>query len=575
MFKHLNIRFKLMLMVIPLGLIGLFLTGYFATMVKTTTKESEKLYYEQLYTVSSEILSADRDLCRAATAELYYIIYASSSSDKGAQLIENFNNYLELTEEHIGNVESLLDKYPEIGSYVYEGTSINKAIEAFWSYYNTGNDAYDFSTFTGDISLQMTNLIAARDELEIIQDIISDYATTSKTDNEASIAKSIFAAGVVAAILYIIVIIMDTLMIRYIRINLVKVDDDINTLANNDLAFDPFILDNNDEIGSLSKSADKLQEGLSDIVGQIYDSSDSVSASSRNISQLASVCNEQIESVAQAVNDMATTATTQAGDITQLSNNMNDIQGLIDENGSASQNLADASGEIDNVTAEGMKEVERLMEVTKASLESFNQIFSLLTGITESATKIGEASSLITDIASQTNLLSLNASIEAARAGEAGRGFAVVAEQIRQLSEQSAGSASTINEMLDALKKASDLADKQSKVVKDNVNLQSESVEATRGKFVDIVDSINKVNEAIKRITEVNDVINTNFSQVNDLVTSLSAAAEENAASSEEIAATTDMIKSSVGNVYEVSKEIDREADTLADEVKHFKLRGR
>ncbi len=564
-----------MLMVIPLGLIGLFLTGYFASMVKTTTKDSEKLYYEQLYTVSSEVLSADRDLCRAATVELYFIIYASSRSDKGAQLIENFNSYLKTTEEHIGNVESLIDKYPEIGSHVYEGTSINKAIEAFWDYYNTGNDAYDFSTFTGDISLQMNNLIAARDELEIIQDIISDYATNSKTDNEASIAKSIFAAGVVAAILYIIVIIMDTLMIRYIRINLVKVDDDINTLANNDLAFDPFILDNNDEIGSLSKSADKLQEGLSDIVGQIYDSSDSVSASSRNISQLASVCNEQIESVAQAVNDMATTATTQAGDITQLSNNMNDIQGLIDENGNASQNLADASGEIDNVTAEGMKEVERLMEVTKASLESFNQIFSLLTGITESATKIGEASSLITDIASQTNLLSLNASIEAARAGEAGRGFAVVAEQIRQLSEQSAGSASTINEMLDALKKASDLADKQSKVVKDNVNLQNESVEATRGKFVDIVDSINKVNEAIKRITEVNDVINTNFSQVNDLVTSLSAAAEENAASSEEIAATTDMIKSSVGNVYEVSKEIDREADTLADEVKHFKIRGR
>lgn len=575
MFKHLNIRRKLMLMVIPLGLIGLFLTGYFASMVKTTTKDSEKLYYEQLYTVSSEVLSADRDLCRAATVELYFIIYASSRSDKGAQLIENFNSYLKTTEEHIGNVESLIDKYPDIGSHVYEGTSINKAIEAFWDYYNTGNDAYDFSTFTGDISLQMNNLIAARDELEIIQDIISDYATNSKTDNEASIAKSIFAAGVVATILYIIVIIMDTLMIRYIRINLVKVDDDINTLANNDLAFDPFILDNNDEIGSLSKSADKLQEGLSDIVGQIYDSSDSVSASSRNISQLASVCNEQIESVAQAVNDMATTATTQAGDITQLSNNMNDIQGLIDENGNASQNLADASGEIDNVTAEGMKEVERLMEVTKASLESFNQIFSLLTGITESATKIGEASSLITDIASQTNLLSLNASIEAARAGEAGRGFAVVAEQIRQLSEQSAGSASTINEMLDALKKASDLADKQSKVVKDNVNLQNESVEATRGKFVDIVDSISKVNEAIKRITEVNDVINTNFSQVNDLVTSLSAAAEENAASSEEIAATTDMIKSSVGNVYEVSKEIDREADTLADEVKHFKIRGR
>lgn len=574
MFKHLNIRTKLMAMVFPLGILGIFLTVYLGSLVKNSTKESEKIYYEQLYTVSSEILSADRDICRAATAELYYVIYASSSSDKGAQLIKNFNSYLELCKEHIGNVENLIEKYPEIGSHSYENTTINSAIESFWTYYNKGSSAYDFNTNSGDISVQMNNMISARDELEIIQDIISDFATESKTEHESDISSSVITVSIIATILYVIIIIIDTMIIRYIRINLIKVDDDINTLANNDLAFDPFILDNNDEIGSLSKSADKLQEGLSDIVGQIYDSSDSVSNSSRNISQLASLCNEQIESVASAVNDMAQTATTQAGDITQLSNNMNDIQGLIDENGQASQNLADASGEIDNVTSEGMKEVERLMEVTKESLESFNQIFSLLTGITDSATKIGEASSLITDIASQTNLLSLNASIEAARAGEAGRGFAVVAEQIRQLAEQSAESASTINEMLDALKKASDLADRQSKVVKDNVNTQSASVEATRGKFVDIVDSINKVNEAIRRITDVNDVINTNFSQVNDLVTSLSAAAEENAASSEEIAATTDMIKTSVGNVYEVSKEIDREADLLADEVKHFKIKG-
>lgn len=62
---------------------------------------------------------------------------------------------------------------------------------------------------------------------------------------------------------------------------------------------------------------------------------------------------------------------------------------------------------------------------------------------------------------------------------------------------------------------------------------------------------------------------------VNDLVTSLSASAEENAASSEEIAATTDMIKNSVSDVYNKSKEINVEADLLVDEVKHFKLKGR
>lgn len=576
MFKHQSIRLKLMIMVIPLGLIGIILTIYFANLVRTTSKKSEEIYYEQLYTVDSEILSADRDLYKAATAELYFVIYSrSEDKDKTESLIKNYSDYLSSVENHIGNVESLIKEYPEIGTHKFNSTTINDALSAFWSYYNTGNKAYDFSTQTGDISLQMTNLIAARGELEVIQDIIQDYASDSKKDHESDIEKGIMAAGVVSVILYVIIIIVDTYIIRYIRINLVKVDDDINTLANNDLSFEPFILDNDDEIGSLSKSADKLQEGLSDIVGQIYDSSDNVSSSSKEISGLASVCNDQIEAVANAVNDMASTATTQAGDITRLSGNMTDIQGLIEENGEASQNLADASGEIDHVTSEGMTEVERLTSVTKESLDSFNQIFGLLSSITEAATKIGESSSLITDIASQTNLLSLNASIEAARAGEAGRGFAVVAEQIRQLAEQSAGSASTINEMLDELTKASEMADKQSKVVKDCVRAQTESVEATKGKFVDIVDSINKVNQAIKKITDVNKVITSNFMDVNDLVTSLSASAEENAASSEEIAATTDMIKNSVSDVYNKSKEINEEADLLVDEVKHFKLKGR
>lgn len=576
MFKHQSIRLKLMIMVIPLGLIGIILTIYFANLVRTTSKKSEEIYYEQLYTVDSEILSADRDLYKAATAELYFVIYSrSEDKDKAASLIKNYSDYLSSVENHIGNVESLIKEYPEIGTHKYNSTTINDALSAFWSYYNTGNQAYDFSTQTGDISLQMTSLIAARGELEVIQDIIQDYASESKKDHESDIEKGIMAAGIVSVILYVIIIIVDTYIIRYIRINLVKVDDDINTLANNDLSFEPFLLDNDDEIGSLSKSADKLQEGLSDIVGQIYDSSDNVSSSSKEISGLASVCNDQIEAVANAVNDMASTATTQAGDITRLSGNMTDIQGLIEENGEASQNLADASGEIDHVTSEGMTEVERLTSVTKESLDSFNQIFGLLSSITEAATKIGESSSLITDIASQTNLLSLNASIEAARAGEAGRGFAVVAEQIRQLAEQSAESASTINEMLDELTKASEMADKQSKVVKDCVRAQTESVEATKGKFVDIVDSINKVNQAIKKITDVNKVITSNFMDVNDLVTSLSASAEENAASSEEIAATTDMIKNSVSDVYNKSKEINEEADLLVDEVKHFKLKGR
>jgi len=126
--------------------------------------------------------------------------------------------------------------------------------------------------------------------------------------------------------------------------------------------------------------------------------------------------------------------------------------------------------------------------------------------------------------------------------------------------------------MLDDLKKVSESAQNQSKIVKECVNAQTQSVDSTKGKFSDIVDAIEKVNDAIKQITEGNELVTSNFFEVSDLVNSLSAAAEENAASSEEIAATTDNIKLSVNSVYECSLEIEKEADTLADEVSHFKL---
>jgi methyl-accepting chemotaxis protein len=219
-----------------------------------------------------------------------------------------------------------------------------------------------------------------------------------------------------------------------------------------------------------------------------------------------------------------------------------------------------------------MHTVEELTRITEESGRAFDEIFKLIEGISASASKIGDASQLITDIASQTNLLALNASIEAARAGEAGRGFAVVAEEIGLLANQSAESAGAINNMLNELSKATELADKQSKVVKDCVNSQNESVEATRERFDQIVEATKRVNQQIATLSSLNSEMAGRYTAVNDLCSSLSAASEENAASSQEIAATTEQVKITVGEVNNASQDVNAMAEELVSIVNQFSL---
>ncbi|MBR1740405.1 MAG: hypothetical protein IJ733_00765, partial [Lachnospiraceae bacterium] len=242
------------------------------------------------------------------------------------------------------------------------------------------------------------------------------------------------------------------------------------------------------------------------------------------------------------------------------------------QNERASESLAEASKRIDAVTGEGIEAIGHLTDVSKESVSAFEEIFALMQNIAKSAASIGEASSLITDIASQTNLLSLNASIEAARAGDAGRGFAVVAEEIRQLAEQSASSAETIQHMLDELLKVTSLADKKEELVQQCVDSQNESVNTTRNKFDDIVKAINSINDEIKRITKVNRDVTDDFTKINDLVSSLSAASEENAASSQEIAATTENVRVGISEVNTSSQEVNEAAASLVEIVGQFEL---
>ena len=148
----------------------------------------------------------------------------------------------------------------------------------------------------------------------------------------------------------------------------------------------------------------------------------------------------------------------------------------------------------------------------------------------------------------------------------------MVAEEIGLLANQSADSAGTINNMLKELSQATQLADKQSKVVREYVDSQTRSVDDTRSSFDEIVQATQRVNEQISTLSSLNSEMAGRYTQVNDLCSSLSAASEENAASSQEIAATAEQVKLTVNDVNSNSQNVNAMAEELVSIVNQFNL---
>ncbi len=327
-----------------------------------------------------------------------------------------------------------------------------------------------------------------------------------------------------------------------------------------------------DETGEMSRAITVLRESLLKVISQIKEQGNILFDAAEVLSTNASETAITIGQVENAVHDMAAGASSQAEETQKATEQVMVMGDMIEETSKAVTTLNDHAKQIKKSSEVATGILNDLDTINKKASDSIDIIYSQTNTTNESALKIKEAIALITSIAEETNLLSLNASIEAARAGEQGRGFAVVATQIQKLAEQSNDSARKIEEIISSLIKDSTTAVGTMEEVKEIIEKQNEKVEKTNKIFSEVKEGIGNCIEGVQSILERTQKMDKARVKVVDSVHSLSAIADENAASTQETSASATEVSSIMSSVSESASQLKEIANSLEKDMSVFKI---
>lgn len=344
----------------------------------------------------------------------------------------------------------------------------------------------------------------------------------------------------------------------------------LNELSTGNLAIevDPAVRKRKDELGQMGVALETLIEKLRAIVGGLKQSSDTLYSSGNSLDQMGGQCSAAADEIGRAVEDISKGAVSQAEEIESASQEIATMGEVIENIVSNVGSLTDTSHSMTQAGNASTVTMQELSESNDRTTEAITRIGDQIRLTNTSIEKIGAAASLITSIADQTSLLSLNASIESARAGEAGRGFAVVAGEIQKLAVQSDEAAAEIQQIIDTLLTESEQTMKVMQQAEGLVAEQQQKLNATKTRFMEVSSGIDTSREGTDIIRSNADSCDQARSQVVDVISNLSAISQENAASAqqttasmEELNATINMLAEAAGNLKVLSEELNSEMD--------------
>ncbi len=327
-----------------------------------------------------------------------------------------------------------------------------------------------------------------------------------------------------------------------------------------------------DEVGMIAEAMKVLVDAIYGVVTKLKLKSSELQRTAGEMSENSTETFETIKTVETAIQEIAYGAGNQAAETENASDSVGHIGGQIAQTKEKSSKLHSIAETISSSSEDALETFQVLVDINEKAKTAVEQINKQTLNTNESALKIRDAAQLITSIAEETNLLSLNASIEAARAGEQGSGFAVVAEQIKKLAEQSNNSAKYIDNIISSLLEESSAAVQVMDEVKDIMEMQSERLSDTKECFGEVGRNVEVTQKEIKSIDDAISHMDDERIGVVDVVRSLTEIAEQNAAGTQESLASTEMVNGMIKNMAEAAKELAELADEIDKDISIFKM---
>ena len=325
-----------------------------------------------------------------------------------------------------------------------------------------------------------------------------------------------------------------------------------------------------DETGMIGRSIDGLRKELISAVNTISTETKALHETSSVLDVSASETAQSVEQVEKAMSEIADGASSQASETQTATENVIIMGNMIEETNTEVEKLRTNARAMRDAGNTAMDILLELNSVNQKTKEAMYEIFEQTNVTNESALKIKEVTNIISDIAEETNLLSLNASIEAARAGEQGRGFAVVAGQIQKLAEQSNESARQIEEITNILIEESQKSVKTMEDVRSVIERQNTNVQNTQHAFENVKNGIDCSIDGIRTIAGKTAKLDEARVKVVDVVQNLTAIAQENAASTEETCASASEVGSIMSNIADNAEHLHQIAVKLEESVNQF-----
>lgn len=356
-----------------------------------------------------------------------------------------------------------------------------------------------------------------------------------------------------------------------IRKPLLTTAEYIDCVANGDLSGNLEVKSVIREVTTLIRASAALKDKLNSIVTEVDGHAMQLDNNMESLNVLASASSKGANQIRQAIDELSKTAVSLAENVQSVNAGMMEMGNNVTAIHSETVTLNENSDKMDHANRNASESMNLVLTSSHTSSAIIEEMIVQVKATNEAIASISKAVELISDITSQTNLLSLNASIEAARAGQAGRGFAVVATEIKQLADQSSQGAAAIKNIAD------DILEKSNKSVEltERMRTLAEKEQADIGSAKTGFDTLSQIIEAnvatagtiaekTKNLEELKQTIINN-------ITELSAISEENAASNEEVTANVSSIAESIDRISEDTGMIKKVSAALEEQMKYFK----